>query len=151
MNVIDLLKRHEGFRSHVYHCTANKRTIGYGYNIDANPLGLRAYELERFKSKGISEKTAENLLIDQVRNLKRALDQAIPWWSTINQARRDVLIDMAYNLGLNGLLAFKKTLARIAAHDYTQASYEMLCSNWAKQVKGRAEELSEIMRTGHYN
>ena len=57
---------------------------------------------------------------------------------------------MAFNLGVNGLLGFRKTLALIEAGDYTKASVEMLDSKWARQVKGRATRLSEQMRTGKW-
>lgn len=150
MTVIDLLKKHEGFRKRVYRCTENKQTIGYGYNLDANPLHLSVFEIDRLKRKGISGKTAENLLIDQVYNIKFSLDKAIPWWSKIGQTRQDVLIDMAYNLGINGLLCFKKTLDHIAVGNYPKAADEMLESTWAKQVHGRANELADMMRTGKY-
>ncbi len=148
--LIEQLKRHEGFRSKVYQCTANKRTIGYGYNLDANPLKLSAYELNRFCSKGITEKTAENLLVDQVYKLRFAMEANLPWWSKLNEARQDVLINMAYNLGLNGLLEFKKTMACIEHGDYAKASKEMLHSGWAIQVAGRSKELSEQMKTGRF-
>ena len=36
--LIAQLKRHEGFRNRVYLCSAGKETIGYGYNLKANPL-----------------------------------------------------------------------------------------------------------------
>lgn len=148
--LIEQLKRHEGFRSKVYQCTANKRTIGYGYNLDANPLNLSTYELNRFCSKGITEKTAENLLVDQVYKLRFDLEGKLPWWSKLDQVRQDVLINMAYNLGLKGLFEFKKTMACIEHGDYTKASKEMLHSGWAIQVKGRAKELSTQFKSGRY-
>ena len=147
--LIEQLKRHAGFRDWPHQCSAHKRTIGYGYNIDANPLKLSAYELDRFCAKGITEKTAENLLIDQVYKLRFALEGKFPWWSKLNEARQGVLINMAYDLGLNGLMEFKKTMACIEHGDYAKASKEMLHSGWAIQVAGRAKELSEQMKTGH--
>ena len=44
--VIEQLKRHEGFRKHVYKCTAGHDTVGFGYNLDANPLALTPYEIK---------------------------------------------------------------------------------------------------------
>jgi len=148
MTVIDLLKKHEGFSMHVYQATLSRRTIGYGYNIDDNRLHLSVFELDRLNRKGITEKTAENLLIDQVYKIKFALDKAIPWWSKISQARRDVLIDIAYSLGISGLLNFKNMLAFVLSGDYQKSADELLNSNWARRFQSRAEELAEIMRTG---
>lgn len=150
VKIIDLLKKHVKFSKNVDYCIPSKQTIGYGYNLDVNPLHLTVFEIDRFKCKGITEKCAENLLIDQVYKIKFALDKQIPWWSTIGQTRRDVLINMAYSLGINELLKFKKTLNEIEAGNYEQAAKEMLDSNWVKQVPNHANELSEMMRTGVY-
>ena len=72
------------------------------------------------------------------------------WFPNLDQVRQDVLIDMAYNLGFFGLSTFKNTLAYIANGNYDKAADNMLKSKWATQVKGRAEELAEMMRTGVY-
>jgi len=59
-----------------------------------------------------------------------------------------VLLNMCFNLGIYGLLGFKKTLAYIKAGDWERAANNMLVSRWAKQVGRRAIELSELMRKG---
>ena len=57
---------------------------------------------------------------------------------------------MAYNMGVGGLLGFRKTLGFIEAGDYASASVEMLNSRWATQVGGRANKLSRVMLTGSW-
>lgn len=64
------------------------------------------------------------------------------------RARAEVLIDMAFNLGLSGLLRFRDTLARVSADDYEGAASAMMASRWAGQVGRRASDLARIMRTG---
>ena len=66
----------------------------------------------------------------------------------LNQARQDVLINMLFNLGLKRFHSFKKMISALEEHDYETTADEMLDSKWARQVKGRAIELSEIMRNG---
>lgn len=68
----------------------------------------------------------------------------------LDDARLDVLINMCFNLGIYRLLGFKKMLAALERRDYIQASIEMMDSRWAKQVGGRAVELSVQMQTGMY-
>lgn len=145
---MDLLKRHEGFQARVYKCPAGKQSIGYGYNLEANPLKLDIKIIGGFYKHGISETEAERLLVDELTRLDLILSGKLDWWQNINEARQSVLLNMAYNLGVNGLLKFSKTLGFIRNHDFARAAQEMLDSSWARQVHGRASELALIMRTG---
>jgi len=65
-----------------------------------------------------------------------------------NGPRRDILISMAYQMGVNGLAGFKNTLAMIADGNFSGASNGMLSSLWAKQTPNRAKRHAEVMRTG---
>jgi lysozyme len=55
---------------------------------------------------------------------------------------------MIFNLGLYGVLGFKRMLAALREKDYLKASKEMLDSKWAKQVGYRAKKLASIMALG---
>jgi lysozyme len=66
----------------------------------------------------------------------------------LNDVRQRVLVDMAFSMGVVGLLNFKRTLATIQAGDYQQAATMMLDSRWAKQVGQRVERLARMMATG---
>ena len=59
-----------------------------------------------------------------------------------------VLIDMVYNLGHGKFTKFVKMREALRHGDYELAAVEMLDSKWATQVKGRATELADMMRTG---
>jgi lysozyme len=134
-DLITQLKRHEGLRLKPYQCTADKMTIGYGRNLD---------------DVGISQAEAETLLTNDIARAETQLLKALPWVKQLTQTRREVLINMAFNLGIVGLLKFKNTLGHIRAGRYASAAQEMLKSRWALQVGKRANELAEQMRTGKY-
>jgi lysozyme len=71
----------------------------------------------------------------------------IPEFDQLSEARQHVLLDMAFNLGMNGLLKFRKMLAAIQQGDFEKAADEMLDSKWAKDVKERrAGRLAIMMR-----
>ncbi len=133
MGTIELIKRHEGYRSKPYKCTAGKVTIGFGRNIEDN--GIRPDEAELMLLNDISE--CEAVLCDRIVN-----------WKEHNEVRQGVLINMMYNLGWPRLSKFKKMLAAFEDKDYKLASIEMLDSKWAVQVGRRATELSDIMKAG---
>lgn len=63
--------------------------------------------------------------------------------------RGAVLLDMAYNMGVAGLMNFHHMLAAVQAGDWKTAAAEMLNSTWAKQVKNRAYRLAAVMENGH--
>lgn len=125
----EMLKKHEGFRSFPYKCTAGKLTIGYGFNLDA----------------GITSEEADFLLKARVDRVEKWL-ASHEWYRALDENRRDVLSNMAYNLGVAGLFKFKNMIKALEDGDYNKAAEEMLDSKWASQVKGRAIELAEIMR-----
>ena len=132
--LIEQLKAHEGFRSKPYKCTADKLTIGYGLNLDA----------------GIDGELAEIILNYQIQKVKSSLDK-FSWYASIDsEQRKDVIVNMAFNLGVAGVCKFIKMINAISLHDYHQATTEMLDSKWAKQVGNRSVELAEQMRSGQY-
>lgn len=127
-----LLTLHEGKRLKPYLCTAKKTTIGIGRNLT---------------DKGLSEAEISFLFQNDLAECRADLRKYLPWTTKLSEVRRAVLTDMRFNLGLDGLLAFKMTLESIRVGDYELAAQQMLQSKWAKQVKSRATRLSEMMRT----
>ena len=127
----DMIKKHEGWRSKPYNDTEGILTIGYGFNI----------------AQGITREEGEALL--DIR-LKKVFTDAIllDEFAYLNEVRQIVIIDMIYNMGLQGVKKFKKMRKAIKDGDWEKAADEMLDSRWAKQVGERATELAEIMKTG---
>lgn len=131
--LIEQVKRDEGFRGHVYKDSEGHLTIGYGTNLDA----------------GISKFEAETMLIARLDAAEKFVCKHFPWVEKLNDARQGVLINMAYNLG-EALLEFKCTLACIEAGNYEEAAEDMLLSKWALQVGDRAKRLSKQMLEGEW-
>jgi len=134
MKLIEQIKRHEGFRSKPYKCTAGKLTIGYGLNLDA----------------GVNEELAQLILEYQVKRIVSEL-RKLEWFFDIDStARHDAIVNMAFNLGIAGVCGFHKMINAISIGDYHEAAKEMLDSKWFKDVGDRAIELAEQMRSGAY-
>ena len=72
----------------------------------------------------------------------------LDFWSDLNDARKAALIDMVFNLGITGLMTFKKMLAALERKDYDAASSEILDSRYAIQVGARAIRIATIIRSG---
>jgi lysozyme len=127
------LTRDEGLRLKPYRCSAGKLTIGIGRNLD---------------DVGISHGEAEIMLRNDIARAEADLDRDLPWWKTLDEVRRRVLVNMAFNLGIRGLLGFKNTLELVRTGRYLDAAQHMLDSKWAKQVGPRAVRLATMMRDG---
>jgi lysozyme len=131
--LIEDLIRDEGLRLKPYTDSVGKTTIGVGRNLT---------------DMGISRDEAYRMLNNDLEKTQADLDQHLPWWKKLDEVRQRVIANMAFNMGLPRLLAFKRTLDLIQAGDYETAATEMLCSVWAKQVGPRAVRLSDLMRRG---
>lgn len=147
------LTRDEGFRAKPYRCTAGKLTVGVGRNLD--DVGLLPGEAEAFgvtlrdvRLKGVTKRQAEKMLSNDIDRVIKDLSFHLPWAGTLDEVRQRVIINMAFNLGIRGLLGFKNTLKYIQVGNYEKAADNMLLSLWASQVKGRAVRLSKLMRLG---
>ena len=135
MNVEEQLLRDEGCRFHPYKDTRGHLTIGIGRCLD---------------TKGISADEARYLFANDLRDVRADLVGALPWYAALDEARRGVVENMAFNLGLNGLLGFRRMLQALRARDYATAAREMRDSQWYTQVGARAERLALQMEDGQW-
>jgi len=135
IELIGMLKRHEGVRSKVYMCSAGYETIGVGRNIAESGLGL-------------SEDEIEYLLANDIKRVREELEDNYFWFRALNEARQDAMIDICFNLGLTRLRGFVKALEAMSREQFDIAADEFMDSRWAEQVGNRAVEVTEIIRTG---
>lgn len=131
--VVSRIKKFEGLRLKPYRCTSLKLTIGWGRNLD---------------DIGISKDEAEFMFRNDLDICIDSLEKNIPFFYDLPENVMKVLIDMRFNLGLAGLLGFKKMLHNISAGDYKQAAIELLDSKYASQVGIRATENAELLVKG---
>lgn len=136
MDIYKQLIRDEGNVPYAYQDSLGYWTIGIGFLIDKRKGGRLPKEVSDFWL---------NYEVDKVRG---ELSKRLPLYNKLDNVRKDCLVNMAFNLGVNGLLNFKKTLKLVEQGDYSSAATEMLDSRWANQVGDRAKRLSEQMRSG---
>jgi len=125
------LVRFEGFRDKPYLCSAKKLTIGYGRNLEDN---------------GISRQEAEMMMFFDVCRIMDELNKQVNFWVHQPVVVKVILIQMAYQMGVGGLLSFKKFLNALSKRNYEIAIVEMLDSKWAKQTPKRAEYLVNYLK-----
>ena len=138
MNVRDLIESDEGRVPYAYKDSLGYWTIGVGRLIDERKGGR------------LSDAEIDMLLDNDIASCIAALSDALPWFAKLDEVRQAVLISMAFQLGVAGLLKFQITLGSVETGDYATAGDEMLQSRWAKQTPGRARRLADMMRSGNW-
>ena len=136
--LIAMLKRHEGVETHAYECSEGKVTVGVGRNIDQEG-GI-----------GLSDDEVDYLLQNDIERVVKELAAEYPWFSDLDDVRRDAMVDISFNLGATRLRLFKRAIAAMETGKYKEAATEFLDSKWARQVGGRALELTDMISSGTY-
>jgi lysozyme len=140
--LIDTLKRHEGVKHFAYRDSLGILTIGCGRNISNSPIN---------KGIGVSDDEIDYMLQNDIERTIKELSREYPWFNDMEEgARRDAIINMHFNLGRARFAGFKKAIGHMEMGDHDQAALEFLDSRWAKQVKGRAIEVTDMIKTGTY-
>lgn len=131
------VKVKEDFRSSVYPDSLGYWTIGYGTLVDAR------------KGGGITKAEAEYLLANRLRLAEQDCE-SLPAYLDLAPARQAVLIEMRFILGAGGIREFTRMFKALEIQDYEHAGAEILNSVLATQIKGRAVELFEQMKSGQW-
>lgn len=124
------LFRDEGLRLKPYKDTVGKLTIGVGRNLD---------------DVGISREEALQMLQNDIKRTEADLDKHLSWWRSKPEPIQRVLTNMAFNMGIGGLLKFKNTLKAFEQNRWKDAAAGMLNSKWATQVGDRSKRLAKIV------
>jgi lysozyme len=130
------LLRHEGVKRSAYQDHLGYWTIGVGRLID-----------ER-KGGGLSMAEIEYLLDNDINRVIHDLETSLPGslWFTLSGKQKQALANMAFQLGLGGLMKFKKMLAALERGDLEKAEEEALNSRWAEQTPNRAREVAAMLK-----
>jgi lysozyme len=131
LELLSSIRKHEGFRAKVYKCSEGFDTIGYGFAI---------------KDLVLDEDIANIILQRKLEALVRSIEFKFSWYADLPNAVKDVVIEMCFQLGLNGFSKFKKTIEHLQCEEWELAADECLISRWQKQTPNRAKALSDKLR-----
>ena len=140
-NAVLILKQDEGWRGEPYYCSEGYPTIGYGFKIGRKGGPLPKASMS--KEDGASKLSG----ICQILNLSLTSNKGSTY-SNLSEVRKAVVISMAYQVGFDGLLKFKKMWAALEAGDLNAASKEILNSLAARQAPARWKRNSSMLETG---
>ena len=90
-DLLESIKKHEGFVEHVYDDSLGIPTIGYGFAI---------------KDLVLDEDIAEEILIRKLEKLKRNANSRFKWLEDMPVVIQEVILNMCYQLGVTGVSKF---------------------------------------------
>ena len=128
-SLIKSIEEHEGFVGNSYKDNLGFDTIGFGTKLP----------LSKDESRLILQARL-NKMIDDIKIRKT-------WFVRLPEEAQDIISEMAYQMGVNGVMNFKKMWEALHIADYIKASEEMMNSRWAIQTPNRAKKLSDKMRS----
>ena len=137
-SLIEQLIDHEGEEEFAYQDTKTYWTIGCGRNIDKRC------------GKGLSKEEISYLLSNDITDVTNEL-HPFPWFLNQDEVRKGILIELCFNMGLDGLLQFHQFIKSMMARDYDLANQNLLDSKWSKEVQPkRVTDISYRLTKGKY-
>ncbi len=133
-DLVNDLKRDEGWVPHAYQDHLGYWTIGYGFLVD-----------ERRDAR-LPRQIAEQWLAHAITTRWSQLTSRHPWIDFQPEDVQRALGNMCYQLGVNGVCNFRKMLAALKRGDRVKAAEEALDSKWATQTPERAKRVTDLIR-----
>jgi lysozyme len=139
--VFERIKIHEGYRSKPYDDATGEEVkhpkghlpIGYGWNFSARPMTVAQ---------------AEYMAVQHIVDCRRQVDQRLPWARDLPPEVYSVLVEMCYQMGIDGLMGFRKTLHHAELREFQQMAGAMRDSKWFREdTPTRAETLAAIVES----
>ncbi len=131
--LFESVKKHEGFVPSVYKDIYGFDTFGYGTCV---------------KDLELTEDMAA--VIMEMALLKIAVNcfSRYSWLSTCPTVIQEVVVEMCYQMGIEGFSQFRKMIGHLEEGSWKKAAKEGLNSKWARQDSpDRAKELMDRIRS----
>ena len=128
MQLTENIKLHEGFSGFQYEDSLGFPTIGYGTKL---PL---------------TEEEAGMLLEHRLNKMVNEIHTALPQIENYPRKVQEAIIEMSYQMGVSGVMKFKKMIDALDNEDYVEAANEAMNSLWALQTPSRAKMVSSLIK-----
>lgn len=137
----EMLVKHEGKELTMYQDSKGIWTVGVGRNM----------------TRPISEAVCQLMLTEDINDVIAECERSFDWFHNLDEVRRAAIIDMVFNMGMPTFKTFRNTISFMANAQYLSAGAEILRgsgpggkSRYWVDVGNRALEISEMLKTGHW-
>jgi len=140
---LKILEQEEGFKPNPYYCSENYPTYGHGFKIGNKHDPLPDICITKEESLSRLEQHIDAIIYSLSNNADTK-----KMFEACNFGRQAILVSLVYQIGMYGLLKFKKFLAAMNNKNYEVAGVELLNSLAAKQAPKRFKRNSDVIKTG---
>ena len=136
----DDIQSEEGRR---YEACAHDLTGGAPWTIGVGHTGPEVH-------RGLTwtDRQVDDALKFDIQQCMVGLDARLPWWTNLDDARQDVLVQLTFQIGLGGVLELADALRFMRDADYEGAAMALRTCRWAHHPPGRMDRLADQMETG---
>lgn len=140
MKLVGQLKRDEGDPAKaprllkLYLDSRKVPTIGVGHNLRDTTISLAA---------------SDHILNDDINDKELDLLSALAWAQNLSDVRFIAIMNMAFELGVHGVLEFRKALDAMRVGDWPTVEHEIIHSDWHDEVPDRCERVAQQFLTDH--
>ena len=134
MTLLEQIERDEGGRQRKLYYVDGVPHIGVGHNL---------------RDRAISDAAVSVMFEADVQETVADVRRLLPWAEALGEVRFAALVNMAFQMGVHGVLGFRRALAAMQAGDWRLAQTHLLDSRWAReQTPDRAHRVAEQIATG---
>jgi len=145
LSLADTIKAEEGWRAFVYD-DATGQPILKGSTVQGYPTIGYGFCLEAIKGTPLPQEIGERWLELLIAEKREELEKRWLPFSTQPSDVQDALTEMAYQLGVGGVLGFRLMLQALERGDRVTAAVEVLDSEWHKDTPARCERVAAMIR-----
>ena len=143
----DEVKFEEGEKLKAYKDRNGIWSIGIGHNIEVDPT-LQP-QLNHLIAEGITQEQSQQLFATDMQKATADLDKHLPWWRQLDDIRQDAVVNIVFNRGINGFLAFHHTVDALQQKQYALAARNLLATKpWSTEIPERAKRIANQIETG---
>jgi lysozyme len=122
----------EGLRQHIYKDSKGNETVGWGHLV----------------SNGFSHAVCKLMFDEDIEIALKGCRERIEFFNELDTPRQYVLVNMAFNMGIGGLMGFERMLAHMKEKQFEEAANDLSKSLEFQEVPDRVSALIKIMETG---
>jgi GH24 family phage-related lysozyme (muramidase) len=150
-NLLNYIKKHEGFKLSAYKDTKGIWTIGVGFNLQQPGadgllnLANAPSSQELISGTQLTDSQVDSLLALTVNSSILSAKKIFNNFNTLSDNQQMVLVDLTFNLGAHTLSQFTTFIGLIEQSKFAEASSDILTTAYAKQVPSRAKENASLL------
>lgn len=145
INIQKMIAHEEGKRLDAYLDTKKILTVGIGHNLIADSaLDILKRHIKLHDK--ITELECTELFERDLKNVYAGIKRNMPWFDALEEKYKPVVINMIFQMGIDGTLDFKNTLKAMQLDRPDAVIAGMKQSAWYRQTPNRVNRLILLVR-----